>query len=234
MNAKILAISLSLFSSSICAQVVSPDGPIPVLTPELLPIWQKHAVLIDGSTNPSAIPYGYAMERVFLPLASAAGSKQGGFQQQLAQLVPGAGADEERIRAIASESVSVAGRVRDEASVKADEVCADLVRAEPGTANAVEFAQRFSAIEAAEAAELTAFYRAAVGDLAIGTRTALEGRVDTDIRGKMKWGHDLVGLANEVPEAFLAHRTQVCQRRLQLSPSEKAWKYTSEPVFVSP
>ena len=233
MNAKILVASFCLFSSPIWAQGVSPDGPIPVLTPELLPIWQKHAVLVDGSTNPSAIPYGHAMERVFLPLASAA-RDQGRFQQQLAQLVPSTGADAERIRGIALDSISIAGRVRDDASAKTDAVCADLVNAKPGTANAVEFARRFSAIEAAEAAQLTAFYTSAVGGLALGTRTALEARADEDVRGNMKWGHDLIGLANEVPEAFLAHRTQVCQRLLKLSRSEKAWKYTAEPILVAP
>lgn len=234
MNAKILVVSLSLFSVPISAQVLPADGPIPVMTRDLLPIWQKHSVLVNGATNPSGIPYGYAMERAFLGLAPLARGNEARFRQELARLVPATETDAERIRYLAVESISVAGRVRDEASAKTDEVCADLVSREPGTANAVEFAQRFAAIEAEEAEKLTAYYQEAVSNLALGTRSALEARVDDDIRGKMTWGHDLIGLANEVPDAFLAHRTQVCERLLQMSPSDKAWKYSTGAMFVAP
>ena len=231
---RVLLVSISLFAPAVSAQFSTLEGSGPIMTPELLPIWQKHAVLVDGATNPAGIPYGHAMERVFFDLAPLAQEDEERFRQHLAQLVPATTADTEKLRQIALKSASVAGRIRDEASVRTDDVCADLVASEPGTANAVEYAQRFAAIEANEAAGLTEFYREAVATLELGTRTALEAQVDANVRREMSWGHDLVGLANEVPDAFLAHRTQVCERLLKMNPDEKRWTYNTEIVYLAP
>jgi hypothetical protein len=90
MNKRVLVLAAPLFSSSVHAQIVSPTAEGPLIPRELLPIWQKHAVLVTGATDPSGIPYGYAMERAFFTLAPSARGETGSFRQELAQFVPAA------------------------------------------------------------------------------------------------------------------------------------------------
>ena len=234
MNHRLLFLSLSLFSTLVSAQVAPPDDSVPVLTRELLPIWQQHAVVVDGATNPQGIPYGYAMERAFWRFTDERALGEERFRQQLRTAIPVTDADAQRIGDIALQSDSVSAGARNESSVKTDNLCAELVSGQPRTVDAVDFAMRLSAIETNEADRLTAYYKEAVGSLSPSTRSALEAYVDANIRQTMTWGHDLVGLANEVPNAFLAHWKLVCERQLRKSPSEKTWKHTVSTMTIQP
>jgi hypothetical protein len=234
MKRKLLFVLLSLSSTTVFAQFPPPDGRLPVMTPELLPIWQKHALLVNGADDPAGIPYGYAVERVFWRYADIAGISPQDFRLELRKTIPVTDADADRFAETASESYTVAARVRNESSARTDAICAELVGTPAGTAEAVAFAARFAQVEADEAEQLSAHYREAVARLAPQSRSALDAYVDTNIRRQMTWGHDLVGLANEVPAAFLAHWNRVCENLLLTPPSERAWKHTvsTETVVI--
>jgi hypothetical protein len=196
----------------------------PFLTAEMLPYWKKHFGLVDGRTNPQAIPYGIAMERAFFSIEGQSALNDEAFAQSLRTTVPATDSDVQSIRAIAQQVDSVAGSVRNEAAERTYQLCAEMVAAQPGSLNALDYAARFNAIEADQAGRLTAYYKTALSRLSGGARAALENYVDTQIRPQMTWGHDLEGLAAEVPEAFLWHRREVCKQYVDLPPSERAGK----------
>ncbi len=145
--------------------------------------------------------------------------------------IPATDSDVRKIRALAQEAIEVAGIVRNEAIGRSQQLCAEMVAAQRDRLNAIDFATRFDASEAEEAAQLTAHYKHAVAELSPAARLALENYVDIDIRPGMTWGHDLAGLAAEVPEAWLSHRRAVCERQLKMPP---VWTHTSEANFVIP
>lgn len=196
----------------------------PFLTAEMLPYWKKHLGLVDGRTNPQAIPYGIAMERAFFGIQGQLGLSEEAFAQSLRTAIPATDSDVRSIRAIAQQVDSVAGSARNEATERIYQLCAEMLAAQPGTLNALDFAARFNAIEADQAARLTTYYKTALSRLSGLARGGLESYVDAQIRPGLTWGHDLEGLAAEVPEAFLWHRREVCKQYVQIPPSERAWK----------
>jgi hypothetical protein len=132
------------------------------------------------------------------------------------------------------KGLSFAETVRNDAGKKTDQICTEIVNAEVNALNAVDVAARLTAIEVEQAERLTTFYKAAVGTLSPATRSALETYVDTTVRPRLSWGHDLVGLAIEVPQAFLSLRREYCRRRLQTPANERAWQIGAVPQRVPP
>jgi hypothetical protein len=180
------------------------------MTPELLSIWQRHAVLVNGAINPQGIPYGVAMDRMFLELPFPGETGQEASQQKYQQMLrlrfPVTDADAQRVADVARSQVDALATVKNDSSRSYDQVCAQLVSTHPERASALDFATQFEAIERDEAERLMTHYKAALNDLSPAARSALDAYVDTEIRPGLGWGHDLVGLASEVPEAFLAQR----------------------------
>jgi hypothetical protein len=229
MSAKIAsAVPLVLLSLLVWAQ----DRPTRAVTPELVEIWLRHAVRVDGSTNPMAIPYGVAMERAFWQFADESALGDQRFRQQVRNRFSATDAEIQSIAEIASLSFSFSAEVRGEASQRYDLLCTEIVNADLDTLNALTVAEQLTAIANDQAARLDAHYTEAVASLSASSRTALETYVDTEIRPRMKWGQDLVGLAIEVPQAFLSLRQVSCERRLERPVDERAWRV--EEQMISP
>ena len=223
-------LSLVLFSSLAVAQERRPPG----APPAFVEIWQNHAPNANGAINPQAIPYGHAMERVFWELGVEARLGSPRFVQRLRTRFPVTDDDARLIAEIAAQSYEISGAIENEATLRYDQICADL-RGTWETASALDVAARFDAVERQKAEQLTAHYQAALAPLSPTGRSGLEAHVDTTIRPRMAWGHDLVGLALKVPDVFLAQRKKVCERRLATPASEKLWRHTetAEALDVS-
>lgn len=196
----------------------------PVLTQELLQVWRKHAAIANGRTDPQAIPYGVAMERVFWDLADQVPQGDRAFRDRLRARFPVTDEDAHRLGNVAAQSFEFAATVRNEGSQRYDDICAQLVNGQLETLNAVEVARRFQEVEREKAERLSAYYRDSLADLTPAALSGLNLYVDAEVRPRLTWGHDLVGLASEVPGAFLAHRRQSCEQRLKRAPSDKKWE----------
>jgi hypothetical protein len=226
----LLIFSLPFFSGLVLAQ--DQEKPV-VMTPALIPVWQKHAVAVQGSSDSQAIPYGVAMERVFWDFASRA-SASDAFRQYLQTLFPVTEADVHLITDVASHAFEFSATVRNDALARYDELCMELVSAPQLEAvDAVGLAARFDAIERQQADLLTAHYRKAVDGLSPAARAGIDAYIDGKVRTKLEWGHDLVGLASEVPQAFLAQRKEVCDRNLKTPISQRQWQHVTNHVVIS-
>jgi hypothetical protein len=220
---------LWILLSALPTVVLAQDRPIRALTPELVPIWQKHAVVADGATNPSAIPYGVAMERAFLEFGPERQLGESVFRQQVRNRFTATEADVQRIGEIADGARSFATALRTDAAEKTDQICAEIVAAPFDTLNALDIAKRLTAVEVEQADRLTAFYSSALTKISPATRASLEAFVNTAVRPKLRWGHDLIGLATEVPMAFISHRQESCQRRLDTPIEQRTWRVEMIP-----
>ena len=131
--------------------------------------------------------------------------------------------DARRVAEIALETSDVMAAVQNDGMARWDALCAEIVAADRTTIDAVEVASQFDVVERQKAERLTTYFRSALARLSPAGRAAIETDVDTNVRPRMVWGHDLAGLAREVPEAWLTHRTAVCRQQLSLSPDQKRW-----------
>ena len=183
MNRILLVISLLLPASQVIAQ-----EKVPTLTPQLVPIWQKHAIAVVGSTNPTAIPYGIAMERAFWDLEDQHTAGLQAFGETLRTRFPVTEADVQTIARVSADSLDFSALVRNEASESYDQLCAELVGAKSYSLNALDVAARFEAIERDEAARLTTHYSTVLSTLSPGARSGLEATVETDIRPRLNLG----------------------------------------------
>lgn len=208
MNGKFLLILLSLPP----VLAFSQDRATRALTPDLVPIWQKHSVKVDGAINPSAIPYGVVMERVFVALHQEAKLGQEAFRQRLVTRITATSDDAQLIAQIAAESREFARTVRDNSSRHYDEICREILSTDLRTLNALSVAEQLEAVAIEQAARLTAHYKERVAALSAAARRGLEAYADTEVRPAIRWGHDLIGLANDVPLAFLSLRKESCGR----------------------
>lgn len=221
MSPRPLVLSFLICSSLAFAQNRQP----PRATPVFVEIWQDHAPNANGATTPQAVPYGHAMERVFWEFAVEAGQGSQRFSQGLRTRFPVTDEDTSLITEIAAQSYEISAAIRKEGTLRYDQICTELLGTWE-TANALEVAARFDAVERQKAEQLTAYYQTALAPLSPAARSGLEVHVDTAIRPRMAWGHDLVGLALKVPDVFLAQRKKVCERRLATPVSERLWTHT--------
>lgn len=220
MIGKALACSLSF-----CSAALAQDTPASALTRELVPIWEKHAVVADGMTNPQAIPYGIAMERVFWRFERAREQGDDTLRGEVRLTLPATESDVEILAAAAAESRQVSAEVRNDALEQYDTLCRAILDAPPQALDALSVAERFTAIQTEQATRLTAHYREIVSRLSPAAAADLESYVDANIRVGLRWGPDLVGLALEVPQAFLSTRKESCERRLKVPVQERLWRY---------
>ena len=234
MSSRLLFLLLSLSSTLANAQ----DRSTRALTPELIPIWQEHAVLVDGSQDPQAIPYGVAMDSAFRTLATEQEQGEQVFREAIQARFSTTDPDLVVIADMVRESRAAKATVVDDSTRQYDQLCVQIFGRDLGvdltTLDAVEVATKFSAVEVSEADRLTAHYRERASGLSAPAQATLETYLDSTVRPRLRWGHDLIGLAAEVPQAFLSLRRQSCENRLAVSPSDKNWRLERYQQTVPP
>lgn len=220
MNGKYLLVLFCSFPALAVAQ----DRITRALTPELVEIWEKHAVKVDGAVNPSAIPYGVVMEAAFRRFAEEAMQGEDSFRGSLRARFTATDADVQQVAEIAAQGQSLTPTVKNDSAIDYDAICQDILSKDLNDLDALSVALRLEAVAQAEAERFTSYYRDALAGLSAAARSGLVAYVDTEIRPRMRWGYDLVGLASEVPLAFLSLRKESCHQQLSIPVNERAWQ----------
>jgi hypothetical protein len=211
---------LCLFSIAVHAQSTPSD-----VAQEYQRAFGRHQINVDGATNPDAIPFGVALETVFLRFTTQV-ERPDVLRESVRAKYSGNDADLQRLVEIAEGAKQFAEEVRYEEGRSYDAACAKVVAAEPwNSIDAVQVAQEFQRIEARRLELIDKHYKAAVDSLSRSARSTLLNDVDTNVRPKIQWSTlNQLGVATESPDLYLYDKRLICEKWLATPVDQKTWK----------
>lgn len=226
---KLLAIAFSLVPLTLVAQ------PTPEQIADFQRRWNSHAIGADGDHGPEQIPYAVVVESALRRLAAEKHDSESDFRERLRARFSGTNADLEQIGNLASQNEEFIASVYNEESRKYDEACLELLNADAGTLDAMQVARRFERIKTQRDDSIEMHYRQAIDMLSPSTRSTFMSFVETEVRPHLAWSTmDNIGLALDLPEAFLSHRRLSCESWVKRPTSEKSWASETRPEVVRP
>jgi hypothetical protein len=212
MKRQVLACSLLLVPTFAFTQIAREEA-----VQQIRDRFDANHIVVRGSVNPDAIPYGEKMAAAFRQLAGLQrGLGNAGFQAHVRNQYRASDSDVQRVMEYASQNDAFVESVGREEGDNMDAFCIELLDVGASVMGAQEIAARLTGIKERRLAQMETHYKEAVEGLSSATRSYLMNEIDgTLVRGLTYGTTNDVGLAADLPEFFPMLWEDRCRRRMQ-------------------